>query len=283
MALTEIKRNTAYTVDIDLGADADTVLGLYEVYVSLVHDWGDTVVAETRASRVSAGLYDHSFSPSEMASSGIHKVHWRWVSGGDEFTQNDYANVTQQYIDADSFFALHEELEDEYYDYFDAVESVARGVIDTFCGQSFQFFHDKDITFDGSGTAIQVLPMRIDDLTAATLDAVDVIDSVEILPDSDWYVRCVKEGEISKFTTDQPLVITGDWGWPYVPTNVTRACDYLIEDILSNDRANYKYGVKRAWQDLSRFDFTEVIYFTTGNLDVDVLLMDYVYFTPDMV
>lgn len=289
MALTESFRNEEYTATLNLGEDADQVAGEYEVYVSLIHDWGDIVVDAERATRAAEGIYTYTFSATNCVSSGTHRIKWAYTLSSVDYVKNDYVKIVQQYVDIDTFFDNHPEYEDEFYDAFPALEKKARAIIDTYCGQDFQFFSSKSLTLDGNGKTTLTLPVRLDSLTSCTIDTDDVTDNIENVPDTDWYLRYSVQGDIhagyyrTKFTEDSTVVVDGDWGWPYVPTNVELACETLIEDLISDDRENYKYGITRVWMDTQRFDFDPNIFYSTGNMEVDVLLMDYVLFNPEYI
>lgn len=290
MALVESNIGETYTSTLTLDEDADVVGSDYEVYASLIHDWGDVVVDAARATRVSEGIYSYTFSATNCASSGVHRIKWEYTIDDIDYVKNTYVKIIQQYIDADTFFDNHPEYEDEFYDSFDNLEKKVRGVIDSYCGQEFQFYSSKTLTFDGNGKSTMLMPVRVDTLTEILLDTDDdITDSVEILPSSDWYIRYDKEGDSqigitrTTFTQDATITVNGDWGWPFVPSNISQAADILIEDFISNDRENFRYGITRVWMDTQRFDFDPNIFSSTGNIDADILLMDYVIFTPEMV
>jgi hypothetical protein len=77
----------------------------------------------------------------------------------------------------------------------------------------------------------------------------------------------------------------GDWGWISVPSNIKEATALLIADILEDaKRDHHRYGIIRLEQDTNRFEFNrDMLSESTGNLDVDILIMDYVYWVPDWI
>lgn len=290
MPLIESNIGETYTASLTLDEDADLVLGEYEVYVSLIHDWGDTVVSAERATRVSTGLYTYTFSATDCASSGVHRIKWEYTIDSVDYVKNTYVKIVQQYIDATTFFENHPEYEEEFYDSFNDIEKKVRSIIDSYCGQEFQFYGDKTLSFDGNGKSTLLMPVRLDAITEVLIDTDDDITTlVEIMPNTDWYLRYARQGDSqvgitrTTFTEDALITVNGDWGWPFVPMNITQAADMLIEDFISHDRENFRYGITRVWMDTQRFDFDPQIFSSTGNIDADMLLMDYVIFTPELV
>lgn len=290
MPLIESNIGETYTASLTLDEDADLVLGEYEVYVSLIHDWGNLVVDSQRATRVSTGIYSYTFSTTDCSSSGLHRIKWEYTIDSVDYVKNTYVNIVQQYIDSTTFFENHPEYEEEFYDSFNDIEKKVRGIIDSYCGQEFQFYGGKTLTFDGNGKSTLLMPVRLDAIIEVLIDTDDDITTlVEVMPNTDWYLRYIKQGGSTVgitrtvFTEDATVTVNGDWGWPFVPSNITEAADMLIEDFISHDRENFRYGITRVWMDTQRFDFDPQIFSSTGNIDADMLLMDYVIFTPELI
>jgi len=87
----------------------------------------------------------------------------------------------------------------------------------------------------------------------------------------------------ARFDYDDDYKIEGDFGWRYVPNNIEQAADILIEDLMSGDSEFRRHAVTKVEMDVTRYDFRESFYETTGNIDADVLLMDYTLFVMDYV
>jgi hypothetical protein len=81
------------------------------------------------------------------------------------------------------------------------------------------------------------------------------------------------------------VTVSGDWGWIDPPSNITEATSLLILDILEqNRREHHSYGILRLDQDTNRIAFDSSMFSeSTGNIDVDVLIMDYIYWIPDWI
>jgi hypothetical protein len=108
----------------------------------------------------------------------------------------------------------------------------------------------------------------------------DVTELIEIHPESNFFIR-TKDGQ--KFSEDATFAIRGDWGWGYVPQNVTDAADYIILDLMNDDSAYRQHGVTKAKVDAHELTFSDSIFGSTGNIDADVLLMDYTLYFLTMI
>lgn len=285
----EIARESEYTATLSLTTEADDTAGIYDVFVTLTHDWGDEIVAEVRATRTAALSYEYTFSETDIKSAGIHRVTWRWLVSAVEYTKEDYFNVYTPYVEASKFFEFRTGLETEFEDQFGNMGRAVRNIINTYCGQEFDLFANKTMTFDGSGTTTLQLAHRLNSFSEVLIDGDDYTSSVEFTPGSKRFLRFKKNGDEqtgisrSKFTLDSTVSVKGDWGWPYVPPGITAAADLLIEDWTTDDHHNFRYGIDQVWMDTQRFEFRDHFFDTTGNIDADLLLMDYVVWEMDYV
>ena len=67
-----------------------------------------------------------------------------------------------------------------------------------------------------------------------------------------------------------------------VPWEVEQAVELLMIDLLDDTRReHYRYGIVRSDQGGNRLMMDKGIFNSTGNVDVDTLLMDYVYWIMD--
>jgi len=284
MALTIVEREGTYTATIDTTVDVD-LDGDYQIWVTLTHDWGFTVVAETLATRTDVGEYEYAFTASDLDSSGVHKIHWRYEISAVESTTDQYIEIVQKHVSNDDFFDTYPELSDEFEVQYDWYEKQARRIIEPFCGQEFQFISTGILTYDGDGTSSLPLHRRLDSFSEVTIgtDGDDITDLVEFYNNDQnkRYLRYATTGDEvagytrSTFAKDADVQITGDWGWPYVPETVKAASLLLIYELMLGDRVNYTAGIDQVWMDTQRTEFRDALFDTTGNLDVDTLLMDY--------
>lgn len=284
MALTIVEREGTYTATINTTTDVD-VDGDYQIWVTLIHDWGFDVVAETLATRTGVGAYEYSFTSSDLSSSGVHNIHWRYIQGAVTSTSDEYIEVVQRHITEDEFFDAYPELSDEFSSEFLWYEKQARRIIEPFCGQDFQFISGGVLSYDGEGTPSLPLHRRLDSFSEVVIgaDGDDITSLIEFYNNDQnkRYIRYSTTGDEvagytrSTFAKDADVQITGNWGWPYIPETVKAATQLLIYELMLGDRVNYTAGIDQVWMDTQRTEFKEGIFDTTGNLDVDTLLMDY--------
>ena len=276
MALTLVNREDDYTATINTGTDVDQVLGEYVITVSLIHDWGTVIVDEAEPTRDSAGVYSYVFT--DVASSGVHKIRWTYTQGGDDFVKDQFIEVVQRYVNQNAFFIKYPELADEFEVYFPDLEGAARKIIDTFCGQTFQYI-DGPLTFEGNGRKNLYLGRRLDTLTTVFIDEDDVTTTIAGASDDEFdrFLQIVVTEGItrSKFTDGSTVIVTGKWGFPYIPSSISMAAELLILELMNDDRINYTHGIDQIWMDTQRTEFKDGMFDTTGNLDVDTLIMDY--------
>lgn len=340
-----VKRQNEYEVTLEIsGADADLIGGDYQVYVSLIHEWGtpvfnhsrlssdvgsgDTtlqvydpdqfsvgdriifldgriesveisditdsvltvdalsnahysgvfIMIENLATRDSANNYSYAFTGQDLESSGQHKVKWHYIQSGVSTFSDSYLQVYQPYIDSGTFFDLYPELEIDFDDYFDSMERVVRGIIETTCGQTFDYFPSKSLVFDGNGKNALNTGIKINEIIDAYIaeDHSDISDLIHKDNSSEFYLRMYNKN--STWNPNLQYEIVANWGWGQVPNNVSMAAAILIADQFNEDSKYPKHGVVEVYMDTHRMRFDSIILGTTGNLDADILLMDYTLF-----
>lgn len=305
----DVKINTSKTLTLTLPSDPASNV----VSVSLYHEFGSLVSGPTNATRSSAGVYTITYGQQAsgiyvLNSAGKHRVEFTYTISGTSYTQSQYINVYTQYIDIDTFFADHPDLENDYYDKFDKMEKRVRNIINTFCGQSFDYYPTKYIEISGSGKNTLHLPYAINTLKKVTVN-VGYEDETVIHDSADSTINNIEKSKephnfnssyyiqfrrsfldsvqsiivSSKFDEGDSYKIEGDFGWRYVPENVTQAADLLLEDMMNGDSDYRRHGMKTVDMDILKYDTKDSFYESTGNIDADVLLMDYTLFVMDYV
>lgn len=304
-----VKVNTAKTLTLRLPSDPDG----NEVFVDLYSEYGDLVKGDVLATRSSAGVYTVTFGQESsglyvLNSVGVHQAEFRYSKSSQEYRQSIYFNVFVQYVDSDSFFEQHPELIDVHEDEFDLYEARVRGVIDTYCGQSFGFLANKSFPVDGNNHKNLHLPLPICTLRKVTVNPGDAdeevlhdstnssVNNVEKIRqagnfDSSYYLRF----KTNIVTTDKNRLlgrsfregnvyqVEGDFGWRYVPENVKQAAILLIADLMNDDSEYRRHRITSISMDTTSFSMLGNFYETTGNIEADVLLMDYMLFVMDYV
>lgn len=304
----EVKNNTSKTLTLTLPSDADS----NAVSVVLTHEFGDVVQAATSATRSSEGVYTITFGQAAsgvyvLNSAGKHRADFTYSISGTEYTQSQYFNVYTPYIDWDDFLFMNPDLSG-FELKFDEYEKRARSIIDTYCGQGFAYYPNKSITIDGYNHEKLHLPLPISTLRKVTMNSGDS-DSEVIHDYSDsslnniektrqpfnfeasYYLRFkanIVQTNTSRimgktFKNHSDYKIEGDFGWQYIPDNIKQAASLLISDLMNDDSEYRRHGIYEVDMDILKFRTKDNFYETTGNIEADVLLMDYTLFVMDYV
>jgi hypothetical protein len=304
-----VKINTSKTLTITLPSDPTSNI----VTVNVYHDFGGSVSSNVAATRSSAGVYTVTLGQAAsgiytLNSAGIHDVQFTYAMSGSTYTQSQYINVYTPYLDSDTFFNSYPDLIDSFEDVFDSYELKVRNIINTYCGQTFDYFPDKDIIVDGNNHKNLHLPLPIVELKKVTVNYGDV--DAEIIHDysnnallnlekirqsgnfnSSYYIRyrsTIIQGNMesifgTKFKSNCDYKIEADFGWKYVPLNVQQATELLISDLMNDDSEYRRHGISSISMDTTSFTMNPNFYESTGNIEADVLLMDYMLFIMDYI
>jgi len=305
----DVKINTSKTLTLTLPSDPASNI----VSTSLYHEFGSLVSGPTNATRTSAGVYTITYGQQAsgiyiLNSAGRHRIDFTYTISGTSYTQSQYINVYTPYANSDVFFEDHSELETDWLDKFDKLEKKTRNIINTFCGQSFDYYPNKFIEIAGSGKKIMHLPIPITTLRVVTINFGDAdqtvihnyenasINNIEKIKEphnfnTTYYIQYKKSFLDSKntiiisnkFKTEDDYKIEGDFGWRFVPNNVEQAADLILEDMMTEDSIYRRHGIYNADMDILKFQTSQNFYESTGNIDADVLLMDYTLFVMDHV
>lgn len=305
----DVKINTSKTLTLTLPSDADS----NTVTANVTHEFGDTVKSNIAASRTSTGVYTVTLGQEAsglyvLKSAGKHRIAFTYSISGTQHSQSQYVNVYTPYITSAEFFGNHSELQATFSGQFDTIEKRARNIINTYCGQSFDFYPEKSITIDGSNHSNLHLPLPITTLTKVTLNYGDADSSVihdssestlnnlekvrqPFNFESSYFLR-YKSTVIqtasdrifgTKFKSNSDYKVEGDFGWRYVPDNVRQAADLIIADLMNDDSEYRRHGITSISMDTTTFSMSSNFYESTGNIEADVLLMDYMMFIMDYV
>lgn len=304
----DVKINTSKTLTLTLPSDPDS----NAVNVVLVHEFGDTVQSSTAATRSSEGVYTITFGQAAsgiyaLNSAGKHRADFTYEVGGTSYTQSQYINVYTPYVTWSDFITNHPDLSDKE-SQFDHFEKRARSIINTYCGQSFDYYPTKSLTLDGTNHKNLHLPIPISTLTKVTFNPGD--SDSEVIHDyedsslnniekvrqpfnfeASYYLRFkanIVQTNTSRllgktFKQHSDYKVEGSFGWEAVPLNVKQAADLLILDFINDDSEYRRHGIYEVDMDILKFRMKDNFYETTGNIEADVLLMDYTMFLMDYV
>lgn len=305
----DVKINTSKTLTLTLPSDPTS----NSVSVSLYHEFGSLVSGPSAATRANTGVYTITYGQLNsgdyvLNSAGKYRADFTFSMSGTSYTKSQYINVYTPYITIDTFFEDHPELEDDWYDKFDKAEKRVRNIINTFCGQSFDYYPNKYMDIQGSGRSLLRMPLPLDTLRKVTLNYGET--DAEVIHDysdatlnnlekskepfgfqSSYYIKWKKSTLDSinvlllsnKFGLKDFYRIEGDFGWQFVPNNIEQAADLLLTDLMNDDNQYRLHGMHRVDMDAVSMFFNDKFYESTGNIDADVLLMDYTLFIMDYV
>jgi hypothetical protein len=305
----DVKIETSKTLTLTLPSDPTSNV----VSVSLYHEFGSLVSGPTNATRTGTGVFTITYGQQAsgiyvLNAAGRYRADFTYTVSGTSYTQSKYFNVYTPYITATAFFNDHPLLEDDWVDKFDKLESKVRNIINTFCGQSFEYYPNKYLEVMGSGKKSIHLPNPIATLRKVTSDpgtedeivlhnyADATMNHIEKIKEphsfgSSYYVQFRKSVldsinvllVVNKFNPQCVYRIEGDFGWQFVPNNIEQAADLLLEDMMNDDSIYRRHGIYSADMDVLRVQTGQNFYESTGNIDADILLMDYTLFVMDYV
>ena len=253
------------------------------------------IVNNAAATRLSAGKYQYVLTTSDNSTLSQYKAVW-------SYTVNAVPNIKTTYYDVVVGYTSPQDVRDEYTelasysnDEIYRKEKIARKIINSFCGQTFDFETGVTKTVVGKNSNSLQMPRRIWGLTQVNYDDAltssnDITSSVEI--SSDFYISSTVDTGFVDVKRDiqfaRPFFIDGvryfiqgDWGWQSVPDAIQTATRLLIRDYLDDDSLLRQHGVSIARMGDREFEFggrtaTQTQFWaSTGNYDADILLQDY--------
>lgn len=264
--------------------------------VTVYYDLGDIVVAATAPTLVSGNNYSITISDDLMGAAGVYRIKWSCTISGTPFYAYTEFKVEEPYVDSSDFFSEFSDFDlPEFTGKFANTEKMARRIIDTYTGQSFQFIKNKTYKYDGNDRATLHLGSRLNSFTSVLVDETDYTTAVRLDFRSKYFLQTIypapsveeantEDIRAKVFPRNSTIYVTGDWGWLSVPAEITQAAKLLIVDLFDDTRReHFRYGISKIEQGNNRLEFNKDIYNSTGNIDVDILLMDYVYWTMDYV
>ena len=220
-----------------------------------------------------------------------HTVQWSYAVNQQPVVKREQLLIVTPYI---SMSALQTNPELEGYETYAlrAMERLVAGVIDVYTNQTFNREDDVSITVRGQDSDSLPLPKRLVHLDRVELMDYDqgitpypLTDYVVLDPNDRWTLRRRVVPDMPRKMTPTtryrffkyPAIysVTGDWGWEFVPADVTRAAtilvrEYFCEDAKYRDKfiANIRAG---DW----RMEFKLTGDETTGSANADMLLTAY--------
>lgn len=255
---------------------------------SVYHEWeSETLVTGTT---FSAGSL--TFTPDSI---GVYKIVWTGTTSVDH-----YASVAPL-VGSSEFFTNRPELE-SFEEKFAESERVARFIIERYTGQRFGPYVEKTLTLQGDGGDSLVLPLRLTSLTSIIDNyGYDLTDFVQVSHSNDEIIQNRAAHRISSYDFDtkrdissygterfpesKDFTITGNWGWEYVPPEVSQAAFMLISDSIAGEDAFElrKKGVYEAQLGDFSLKLNADQWGTTGNIQADLLLSNHINYGIELI
>lgn len=279
----EIKLNKAKTYTVPDGANK----------LQIVHEWGDTVLADTTVST------DYTFTPNSI---GVHKFVWK---NGTTVVSTVHYECIANLLTATEFFTDYPSLEVSGEDSFNALERRVRRLIQNFTQQKFGPYYNKTQTMEGQGGDSLELRYRLIRLIGVTDEVgTDYTEFSERSPNSEYFIqkkteslggrygrlywdedikRDLTRDMYNQFSARHNFTIVGDWGWEYVPQDVTEAAMLLISDEMSGVLDLRKHGFTEGQLGDFSYRLAAEGTTTTGNTQADALLAPYILMNIGLV
>jgi hypothetical protein len=265
--------------------NADVVNNVHQVFVTITYLVDNSaVVTGQLADHVGAGIYEYILTTLLNSKVGKYKSVWLYTVDGVVNTKIEYYDVVVPYTTAqevkDTFLELEDKSNEEIY----RKERMARKIINSVCNDTFSFQENVTKIIRGQNKDTLFLDERIYLLTSVKIDGTDDITTEVEIFDDYWirpqnafsrYFSDIKRGIIEAsayFPSSVEYHILGNWGWQYVPEEVSESARLLISDYFNDDYMLHQHGVIVASMGDRTLTFSQDLLGTTGNYDVDVLL-----------
>lgn len=253
--------------------NSDVVLDVPEgsMGLTIVHEWGDTVLLNEQV------LDDtHVIN---LDSIGVHKFIWLDENG---------ENVSTEFLSSVLPLAPNEDPE------YSLFERHARMIIQNYTGQKFGPYVDKTLEIQGDGGDSLALPLRMTVLKSINSNfGRDITDLVELYPGEPSIIkrayrfrgsvyhdvkRDLSFDNVGMFDSRYKFEVNGDWGWEYVPPEVSEGAKILIDDWYGNDDISdmRRRGVVQSQLGDFMIKLNADQWGSTGNNMVDNMLAGYV-------
>ena len=270
------------------------------VFFDITNAEGDVVVADEAYLVIEDGRphYEYMIGPDVTANIGVYDINWQYSAGGFQSVSKRQALiVSRPYCEYMDYKQTYEDDPISPGD-FQKIEKVVRGVIDSFCRQSFQYDLGMSYTIVGSGHNTLELPRRLVELHEvrvmdSSTDFYNIDEYVTTDPDEKYRIRRLDWNPFGAgmnpvsnnrlFKSHRNYRVTGDWGWENVPEPVREAAKILINAYQCADakyREKFIQTIRAAdW----RMEFAVTGNETTGNANADTLLSDYKHFMWEVI
>lgn len=274
----EYKVNVQKTLSVPAGVNK----------LKIIHEWSDIILNDVSVTASST----YNWTPDSI---GVHTLTWK---NNSTVISTEYVDVIAQYITSGAFFTDYDKFSDRDEE-FAKFERKIRRNLESFCQQKFGPYINKSRKIQGQGGQSLYLPERLLSLQSI-VDSYGTIWTAEvILSESEYFLR--KKPSTHSFYSIRPnsalydidvkkditrdtydffkesldYIVVGDWGWNWVPQDISEAMALLIAD-------QYSGVAKQRGNRISKAQFDNYAYeigdfeSSTGNSEADQLLAPYI-------
>lgn len=252
--------------------------------------------------------YSVNLDAGEVLTTRTILITWDYFVSGVGLMRTDIVNVARPYFEADDLWEQFPEYgpggENELsIDEVKLIERQVRIRVDAYCRQSFQDFGLDTIRFKGAGSNELQLDRRIYKLESVTSGElilfnrdingdidVNLVDWIEEFPETvtksqqSYQVTRYEEDPVasglyrtrSLFKNNRVYEVEARFGWKYLPLNVHQASILIANDMLCMEDVYRSKGVTVLRSSDYRIEFGGNHRSTTGNVDADTMLENYI-------
>lgn len=299
----EIRLNTPLTLTVPVSANRLTVS----------HEWGDILAANVTVSGTyvftpnSIGVHTFIFSNGNTTityptNPDGNSILFNPTIDGD-IKQTTRYKAADQYVTSTDFFAEHASLNvgTNAADFAQSERKV-RYIINSFTRQNFGPYLGKTKLVIGDGGNSLVLPERLNRLISCKDTwGTDLTPLVEVLPDQNKWLQTrsripqfavrplgtlydvdiksdVTRDTRNFFTNKLDFILLGNWGWDWIPSNVTEASNLLLMDEYTGAGSDLNNWITAKKLDDFEIQYSNLSYLstTTGNVTADDLLSGFI-------
>lgn len=267
------------------------------------------VVAEGVAEEVSyggmtqTGRYYYLITPSLSSKPRTLQIRWEYTVGGVKREGNKTVFINVPYVSLEQLRTV-KELNDYSDEELVVMERMVSKIIDVYCGQTFGYEIETTKTAFGTNSDFLWLPARLWKLDEVTIlddyvsvlrnpegdiigkdfDSRSVREYVVLDNDNPWRIRnrrnidyiTLSITESRNFFRDGAIyAVTGNWGYPYVPIQISEAAKILVKTYFYDDATYRERYITTIRAGNWRMEFQATGDETTGSANADMLLTAY--------
>jgi hypothetical protein len=267
------------------------------------------VVEEGFASQVvygdsaAVGRYYYLLTPTITENPRQLRVSWSYEIGGIERKGSKTVFISVPYATLEDLRTIKElnEYSDEE---LKSMERLVSKIVDVFCGQSFGYEKDTIKTAFGQDSDFLWLPGRLwqldevsilddyvsvlrnpeGDIIGKDFDSRSVREYVVLDLDNPWRIRNRRNIDYetlsvtrsrSMFKSGSIYAVRGNWGYPFVPIQITEAAKILVKTYFYDDATYRERYITTIRAGNWRMEFQATGDETTGSANADMILTAY--------